>query len=593
MTDESATDAPRAHASTNRRTRIATRALLALASVFAAANLSFFFPRMVDDAFITLRYAENLVAGHGLVYNRGEWVEGYSSLSWVLLQAAGIALGLDGITATKVAAAIATVALLVGVFHMAREVFEVDEPWSAAATALVAANSYVMSWCWYGLETPLYLALLVWFAVMVRRVSDVSASGTRGLALGAVGITLALTRPEAPLLLFVVGLGAVRVPSTWAEGVSTARRLSWPALVVLVGYGAWLLARHALYGHWVPHTYFAKRGDGLVLSHLAPLVSDGAQVVEQLFWATAVLTSVASVVITRRLLVPLVLAANFYFVASVELDWMPNLRHLLPSWVFASTALVGLTHRRFRGRAAFGFTSAFAVALAAWLLAIDSRFSPYEFPTHGGGQVWVRPKTLESWSSALALLGRGDPKGFEEADPDRLGLIDLSFLAVEASEASEEESWFIGRDVGMVGYFSPIGVYETVGLFTPHAVEVTGGDERAEVPDGAIAEAFQREIVSGEIYGEWAKALGREPAILARYVVLLGSRTYPVRFAQRERPRPSAEELAARYARMAAKLPPYFHFAELYGSPAGPAIALRARVAEERARARERASRRP
>ena len=47
----------------------------------------------MDDAWISFRYARSLVQGHGLTFNPGEWVEGYSNLSWTLLIAAGMALG--------------------------------------------------------------------------------------------------------------------------------------------------------------------------------------------------------------------------------------------------------------------------------------------------------------------------------------------------------------------------------------------------------------------------------------------------------------------------------------------------------------------
>ena len=45
-------------------------------------------PWIVDDAFISLRYAERFVAGDGLTWTDGEAVEGYSNLAWVLLCAA-------------------------------------------------------------------------------------------------------------------------------------------------------------------------------------------------------------------------------------------------------------------------------------------------------------------------------------------------------------------------------------------------------------------------------------------------------------------------------------------------------------------------
>jgi hypothetical protein len=40
---------------------------------------------VVDDAFISLRYAKHLAEGQGLVYNIGERVEGYTNLLWTLL----------------------------------------------------------------------------------------------------------------------------------------------------------------------------------------------------------------------------------------------------------------------------------------------------------------------------------------------------------------------------------------------------------------------------------------------------------------------------------------------------------------------------
>ncbi|MGE0754072.1 MAG: hypothetical protein AB7L92_02820, partial [Alphaproteobacteria bacterium] len=40
--------------------------------------------RYQDDAFISLTYARNLLAGHGLTWNPGEAVEGYSNFLFTL-----------------------------------------------------------------------------------------------------------------------------------------------------------------------------------------------------------------------------------------------------------------------------------------------------------------------------------------------------------------------------------------------------------------------------------------------------------------------------------------------------------------------------
>lgn len=48
----------------------------------------------MDDAYISYRYAWNLVHGYGLVYNVGEVVEGYTNFLWTLISAGAIAAGL-------------------------------------------------------------------------------------------------------------------------------------------------------------------------------------------------------------------------------------------------------------------------------------------------------------------------------------------------------------------------------------------------------------------------------------------------------------------------------------------------------------------
>ena len=46
-----------------------------------------------DDAYISFRYADNLVNGHGLVFNPGERVEGITNLLWTVLFVPVLAAG--------------------------------------------------------------------------------------------------------------------------------------------------------------------------------------------------------------------------------------------------------------------------------------------------------------------------------------------------------------------------------------------------------------------------------------------------------------------------------------------------------------------
>ncbi len=62
-------------------------ALLTIVLLFLYQALSYWAligPAVIDDAFISLRYARELAAGNGLVFNPGDPVEGYTSFLWTL-----------------------------------------------------------------------------------------------------------------------------------------------------------------------------------------------------------------------------------------------------------------------------------------------------------------------------------------------------------------------------------------------------------------------------------------------------------------------------------------------------------------------------
>ena len=66
--------------------------LIGLTCIFCIITL--LHGQIIDDSFITYRYAWNLVHGNGLVFNKGEHVEGITSLTWTLISALILALKL-------------------------------------------------------------------------------------------------------------------------------------------------------------------------------------------------------------------------------------------------------------------------------------------------------------------------------------------------------------------------------------------------------------------------------------------------------------------------------------------------------------------
>ncbi len=219
--------------------------------------LSFRF--MVDDAFISFRYARNLVMGHGLVFNPGEPVEGYSNLLWVLLIALGLKAGLPALLWARLLGAgcsLVMLCLLPGLVRLMDPGRQVRSPWAGRlAQLLTAATGAVACWTLAGLETPLFGLLIIWAwrSALVRS----------PLQAGPAGLLLILVRPEGPALALIFLVWSL-LPGAGLDSASSPlrRQRAWlgPALLI-AGTAAFFLWRHATYGWWLPNTYYAKTGD--------------------------------------------------------------------------------------------------------------------------------------------------------------------------------------------------------------------------------------------------------------------------------------------------------------------------------------------
>lgn len=213
----------------------------------------------MDDAFISYRYAQNFVDGHGLVFNRDERVEGYTNLSWTLMVAAGIRLGVAAPMAGHVLLLLSGLLLLWASFVYARRILP-ETPWMAglAPLVLLATNSFA---CWTasGLETALFAAMTV------MAFSDQLAGRRWRVSLWC--IVAAMTRPEGVLLAATV-LGWDWLRAVFAlkrRTLKGAFRLALPALL----FAAYILGHTAFrlyyYHDYVPNTFYAKVG-GIPLS---------------------------------------------------------------------------------------------------------------------------------------------------------------------------------------------------------------------------------------------------------------------------------------------------------------------------------------
>jgi hypothetical protein len=223
--------------------------------------------RAVDDAGIVFRYATNLAAGRGLVFNPGEHVEGATSLLWSLYLAMWARLGAD-----LEFAAILT-ALLCLIYAAWRAVsamrwLEVDECVAGAAAAgLLVAPGFVPALA-NGLEGGLFSALL---AEMLYRLA-------RGqvVALGPLGVLLFATRPEGILVAaaFILAAHYHRRPAGETRGTWTA------AATLLLASAAITIARLWYFGSPIPNSVLAKSYP-LATYLTTPILASGAYYVSR------------------------------------------------------------------------------------------------------------------------------------------------------------------------------------------------------------------------------------------------------------------------------------------------------------------------
>ena len=251
------------------------------------ASVSWF---ITDDAFISFRYVRNLLDGHGLVFNPGEYVEGYTNFLWVLeLAAIWRVLGIRPEYVANwlsVGYTVGTIAVLL--WWVARMPFLRHRGLIAwMALGLICGSATFAVWTsGGGLETRQF----TFFTLVAVAVLSVFGANRRGLLVASLSLAAAaLTRPEGLLV------AACCVGWFVAHRGITARQLDWRGTLALAGpfvvlIGGHFLARYRYYGEWLPNTYYAK--------HVGPWYESGFRYL----WAAAMETGL-------YLLIPLALVA--------------------------------------------------------------------------------------------------------------------------------------------------------------------------------------------------------------------------------------------------------------------------------------------
>jgi hypothetical protein len=278
---------------------------------------------VIDDAYISFRYARNLVHGLGLVFNAGERVEGFTNLSWTLLMTVPIRLGWSVAVFAALTGFVCGLYSLLMVFRICRKLeLSASATWSASF-ALAVYPSYWLA-VTNGLEGGLFSALLIQTVYLFLFDERLWLTG---LFCGL----LFCTRPESAfVLLLLIAFKRDRL-----------RELALPSTVLIASVEIWRLAYyHAL----VPNTITAKSLNHHSVSLLITVLSVGLGYCGRFLLQCAPLISACAAALAvarhRRVVVIalLLLAAEMLVVTLNGGDWMPDYRLLV---VFAPLLAVG------------------------------------------------------------------------------------------------------------------------------------------------------------------------------------------------------------------------------------------------------------
>lgn len=468
--------------------------------------------RTIDDSYITYRYVRNILAGNGFTYNPGERVLGTTTpLYTFLLSGIGFFSGGEQAPLPQISLLVNALADGVTCLLLLRLGRKLGFPLAGVATALVwAIAPFSVTFAIGGLETSLYVLLLTATVLTYLEQKLVAAAFLGALAL--------LTRPDALILLGPLAVDRVLELSGIGARLGLAPRqprgTPWKELVAFgVPVLLWLAFSGVYFGSPLPHSIAAKSvayrlppesaftrllqhyavpfmgnqtfgtwwiGVGLILGIFLYLVGARNAFKNQPHawpylaypWLYFITFALANPLIFRWYLTPPLPAYMLLILAGAErlvLD-LVRLRN------GKSVPATAPNQRRLPGVLA----AIFVVVIPLLLISQDWVLRP----DHG----LQRPAPSMAWYQ-LELLYR------QAADS----------LADQMSQSATPPVLAAG-DVGVLGYYTPARILDTVGLNSPQSTSYYPLDEdfyviSYAVPPDLILDQMPDYVVILEVYG--------------------------------------------------------------------------------------------
>jgi hypothetical protein len=442
-------------------------AVLHLVVVFAVAPV---LPE--DDAFITLRYASNLIQGNGFVFNPGERVLGTTSPAHALL--------------------LATLGGLIGVERLVTAAVAMNAAWillTAAAAFLLLRG--------LGLRTPIPELAAVWL-LLCPQMLEMGLGGmesclfafvavaTLALAVhhwwacsAVLGVLTFLVRPEGALVLMVVGL------IWWRSGRPRARVVAALTASLL---GTWAIAGGLYFGSPIPQSVLAKvQASGSVATG-STATRLAAEAVAWLFGGRV---NAAAVVFGPRevLVAVLTVLLGAAAISAVKRGHVRTEGLWLPVWLGLITAIYALANP-------FWFPWYAMMVLIPWWLSFVVGIGGCEAELQRLTPRWswappavmaILVATQIAGAAAVMLLPNWPATAYGVSTPYRARILSYAEAARWLNENATEGSAVLSSEIGMLGYRYHRGpIVDAWGLVTPDVAGAGASHRPGSIESGLV-----------------------------------------------------------------------------------------------------------
>ncbi|RPI18152.1 MAG: hypothetical protein EHM58_06405 [Ignavibacteriae bacterium] len=246
--------------STDRLPKVYKKYFLALVLFFIFycifLSWSFLFQN-VDDAYISFRYGKNLMEGNGLVYNAGEYVEGYTNFLWTVITSPfTVVKGIDISIFSLILGLIISIFNIYLISQISKTFFDLFKNlpiyFLFLPSIFFVLDDSIAFWAIGGMEFPIYTMFILGIVYYYFRINERSHNY---IYMAFMMVLCTLTRPEGNMIFVLTMLHfLLNMKKIDKFGNKFFAIIAIYALFVAIYYGF----KYLYYGQVIPNTFYAK-----------------------------------------------------------------------------------------------------------------------------------------------------------------------------------------------------------------------------------------------------------------------------------------------------------------------------------------------